>query len=528
MKDTLFIIFFSLFLSFAHNGQSQHNYDYIWPLGYDYNPFDQNNEVEGWVQNFILDFKNSEKSFHLDSFYLNFSGTHGSLASRDGKELKYLSNGCQIRDGNGYLLINGDSINFDTDGFWQDECNIEGATNTYIFWNHGVMLPDLTNENKAAFFHVKRLRDKVWASEFRVSHIDSNRVTVKNKILIEDTLFGGWLASVKTADTLGWWILMHESGENTIHKAKYLPTQDTIMMSKQSIGLPSEDRYEITGEAFFSYDGTKYYTLDRGNHLQIYDFDRASGDLSNHRHIHFDVDSLYTVGMVLSPNQRFLYISAFFNIYQVDLMSQNIEESIQVVARHSGNRTGLLGFLNYTLMQLGPDCRIYIAANGGSDRMHVINYPDREGTACEVVEDAIIFPVDYDSPRGIQDSFIVLNDYTLPNFPNFRLDTDEPVCDYDIRTPLTNSEEVILDTGMRILLWPNPVSDVLQIDIGNIQNFSGQFVLRNALGQIQKQIDIHSDQRRYQLPVYDLQPGMYFYEISSAGQSVKSGRVVVK
>ncbi|HKK88023.1 MAG TPA: T9SS type A sorting domain-containing protein, partial [Saprospiraceae bacterium] len=93
---------------------------------------------------------------------------------------------------------------------------------------------------------------------------------------------------------------------------------------------------------------------------------------------------------------------------------------------------------------------------------------------------------------------------------------------------LTNSEEVILDTGMRILLWPNPVSEVLQIDIGNIQNFSGKFVLRNAFGQMQRQIDMHSGQRRYRLPVYDLQSGMYFYDISSEGQSVKSGRVVVQ
>ena len=527
MKVIPFSIFF-LFILHTSKVFSQHNYDYIWPLGYDLQLFDYNNELIGAIENPSLNFNNQTKTFQIDSFYFGFSGTHGSLCNRTGDTLKYISNGCQIRDGNGNLLINGDSINFDTDGFWQDECNINGSVNAYIFWNHGVMLPDLANENKAAFFHVKRLRDKVWASEFRVSHIDSNRVTVKNKILIEDTLFGGWLASVKTADTLGWWLLMHEIGENTIHKAKYLPVQDTIIMSKQSIGLPSEDRYEITGEAFFSYDGTQYFTLDRGNHLQIYDFDRASGDLSNHRHLHFDVDSLYTVGTVLSPNQRFLYISAFFNIYQVDLMSSNIEESIQVVARHSGNRSGLLGFLNYTLMQLGPDCRIYIAANGGSDRMHVINYPDREGAACEVVEDAIIFPKDYNHPRGIQDSFIVLNHYTLPNFPNFRLDTGEPVCDYSIRAPLTNSKEVILDTGMRILLWPNPVGGVLQIDIGNIQQFEGQFVLRNALGQVQKQIDIYSGQRRYQLPVYDLHPGMYFYEIKGEGQSVKSGRVVVE
>ena len=137
----------------------------------------------------ILDFNNSEKNLHLDSFYLNFSGTHGSLASRDGKELKYISNGCQIRDGDGNLLINGDSINFDTDGFWQDECNIENSFSAYIFENHGVMLPDVTNENKAAFFHVERLRDKVWTSEFRVSYIDCHRVTVKNKILIANTLW---------------------------------------------------------------------------------------------------------------------------------------------------------------------------------------------------------------------------------------------------------------------------------------------------------------------------------------------------
>ena len=89
----------------------------------------------------------------------------------------------------------------------------------------------------------------------------------------------------------------------------------------------------------------------------------------------------------------------------------------------------------------------------------------------------------------------------------------------------TNDQTIL---QAKINVYPNPVRDVLRIDIGNIQQFEGQFVLRNALGQVQKKMDIHSGQRRYQLPVYDLHPGMYFYEIRSEGQSVKSGRVVVE
>ena len=58
-------------------------------------------------------------------------------------------------------------------------------------------------------------------------------------------------------------------------------------------------------------------------------------------------------------------------------------------------------------MQLGPDGRVYINSTSGVNEMHVIQYPNKKGIACEVRQHSVQLP-----------TFIIR---TMPHFPNYRL-----------------------------------------------------------------------------------------------------------
>ena len=70
----------------------------------------------------------------------------------------------------------------------------------------------------------------------------------------------------------------------------------------------------------------------------------------------------------------------------------------------------------FATAQLAPDGKIYICTAFSTPLLHVIEYPNRKGVACQVHQRAIHLP-NY-------------NDYSIPNFPNFRLGpVDGSACD---------------------------------------------------------------------------------------------------
>jgi hypothetical protein len=109
---------------------------------------------------------------------------------------------------------------------------------------------------------------------------------------------------------------------------KILVTPDTIQVFDQNIGSLITD--DVWGQAVFSPDGSKY-VLFTDHALDLYDFDRCSGELTNHQSLYFP-DSVYRTGIAFSPNNRFLYANTQLNIFQYDLWASNIDSSVQLVA----------------------------------------------------------------------------------------------------------------------------------------------------------------------------------------------------
>jgi hypothetical protein len=149
----------------------------------------------------------------------------------------------------------------------------------------------------------------------------------KNITIINDTLIYGHMVATKHANGRDWWVLMHRYYSDKFYKV--LVTPDTIQVFDQNIGSLITD--DVWGQAVFSPDGSKY-VLFTDHALDLYDFDRCSGELTNHQSLYFP-DSVYRTGIAFSPNNRFLYANTQLNIFQYDLWATNIDSSVQLVGR---------------------------------------------------------------------------------------------------------------------------------------------------------------------------------------------------
>jgi len=122
------------------------------------------------------------------------------------------------------------------------------------------------------------------------------------------------------------------------------------------------------GQAVYSNDGKYYCSLTSKiiglTDLYIFNFDRTTGLLSNQLS-EILLDTCFTPGVAISPNNRFLYLSLLDNIYQYDLQASDVLASKTLVATYDGYTSpktisGFEFWCTFGPLALGPDGRIYI------------------------------------------------------------------------------------------------------------------------------------------------------------------------
>ncbi|SFQ75267.1 T9SS type B sorting domain-containing protein [Flavobacterium akiainvivens] len=118
-------------------------------------------------------------------------------------------------------------------------------------------------------------------------------------------------------------------------------------------------------------DGTKLATANEVSGAQLFDFDAATGLVSNGI-VLSGPRPLYCVAF--SPSGNVLYISDWWDggILQFNLLANNIPASVQVLSDGE--------FMTVWGMQLGPDGKIYFV--GPVNDLSVINNPDILGPGC--------------------------------------------------------------------------------------------------------------------------------------------------
>ncbi|MEM1323522.1 MAG: PKD domain-containing protein [Bacteroidota bacterium] len=382
--------------------------DYIWMLG-------RGNAFDPLYTTSILDFKQYPPRMEIYFQDFDFNIAASIISDNEGQLLCY-SNGIDIKNSNHEIIENGGEL--------LDYMYFAGGLTTP---QGSLILPIPESNNRCIHlgsdvFYFRPPGQSITSrvAPLYLSEIDMNGndgsglVTLRNEELNTDTLSSGQFTATRHGNGRDWWIIIGEYGSNSYYRYLLSPTG----VEEQGKQITGDTVIEDLGQAVFSPDG-RFYVRYNGNgitnqsYIDLYDFDRCTGLLSNHQP--HAIDRGLPGGVAFSPNSRYLYISLWEEIWQYDLQAPNVFDSGVLVAEYDGflgNNQGLLYHNRFFMMQLAPDGRIYInIPNVNSQYLHVIQYPDRPGLACEVRQHHIQLPA--------------FNAFTLPNLPNYRLGPEQ-------------------------------------------------------------------------------------------------------
>ena len=202
-----------------------------------------------------------------------------------------------------------------------------------------------------------------------------------------------------------WWLLVNKWNTNQFYRILIDPGGVQV----DGLQMLGDTVKNGVGQSCFSPDGKKYCSFNGvsnqvGGFLDIYDIDRCSGLLSNHKQFHLPKA---WGGLGISPNSRYMYVHQDLKAYQYDLDAPDILASRIQVSEWDGMTFTGLGFATgFYSIQTAPDGKLYAATVSSSEYLHVIHRPDEPGLACKYEQHGIVLPT--------------YNAFSMPSFPNYR------------------------------------------------------------------------------------------------------------
>lgn len=179
------------------------------------------------------------------------------------------------------------------------------------------------------------------------------------------------------------------------------------VVSSAGAGLP----YFGIGYLKFSPDGTKMACGNLSKGLDLFDFDAATGIVTN-RKIILSGNNQYPYGMEFSADSKLLYVAngvrissthTRFDLCQYGQLSSSPAAIIATRYELDNITLGVpLYFSYFNALQLGPDGKIYIALFGGQ-KLGLISYPGRQAAACSYVRAGFTIANNSSSTYGLPD-----------------------------------------------------------------------------------------------------------------------------
>ena len=345
--------------------------------------------------------------------------------------------GCgTISDASGTLLF---SSSFDTlfNNNFQPMANGNELISHYANAQEGLIIP-IPNTNSHYVFHMHRFNNGFYdtitnqgALFYSVVDMDMDNglgeVTDKNVLL--DTLMSPKISAVHHADKQRVWVVGHRMMDYAIETSSsnefyaYLVSEDGISEPVISAAGPSLTNAD-QGQMKFSPDGTKIAFVSgtlfypEGIQLVVFDFDNATGQISNPVNLSDNIGGLIAEGLEFSPNSRYLYVSEygfvidFARLHQFDLEAGDqdaVLDSRVLLAELPPAAT-------FADLQLGPDGKIYMANPtsyeiltdpNATGHLSIIHTPNNAGVAANFEYHALALQNDcsFGLPGYIQSYF---------------------------------------------------------------------------------------------------------------------------
>ena len=323
-------------------------------------------------------------------------------------------------------------------------------------------------------------------------------VTQKN-VLIDTTATKDALMAVKHGNGKNWWLVTRKWDyyNVTANNEFYVYLVDSNGISPlptQSIGAM---RTTNGGDITFNSDGTKMAVCDWRNLIELYDFDRCTGMISNPVNIEMPSTTgpfKYYHSISFSPNDSYLYVLANLNamddveINQYYLLTSNIQASKTLIGTLRDSASAVM-------MKLAPNGNIYISAAASipgsgypypsnlytnvNTNLTVINYPDSAGAACDFQP--------YSFSLGGHRTY-----RGLPHNPNYSMgpwvgSPCDTLATTGIASPQTESKPFLQ-------AWYNHEWDMIHVNASKLQGKKGVLRLLDIEGRIvfEKPADIIS------------------------------------
>ncbi len=331
---------------------------------------------------------------------------------------------------------------------------------------------------------------------YNVVDMNSNNgegeLIIRQEPLLQDTLTFGKITTCKHANGRDWWLIMFKYDSNEYYKVHFSSNGvESIELEESSLTV-----FAGLGQAVFSPDGTRYAQISgidivgAGGYIDIFDFDRCTGELSNHIQEHFPISQSGSYGAAISPSSQFLYCAIRDRIFQYDLWSSDIFASKDTVAIHDGFVEDGLWSTRFFQMQLAPNNKIIISTPSDGHFFHIIHQPDEQGIACDIEQRGLEWPT--------------WKNISLPNFPHYRLGPlESSLC--DTLTVAVNE----IEEQSPLQVFPNPVSKTLKITVEEQSIQSIQFF--NATGQLLSSNSDLGNEAVLEMSIYE--NGIYFLEV---------------
>jgi hypothetical protein len=360
-----------------------------------------------------------------------------------------------------------------------------------------LIIPFITDTNKYFIFHFQVFGGfYLFYSVVDLSFNNgSGKVISKNNLLYNNTPVSEKFIAVKHANGRDWWIIFHEKSNGTF--VKYLIINDIITGPYyQTIGSVYSSSFGgDMGEMEVSQYGDKIVATNLWGMIDLYDFDRCTGELSNWIDLGYNHFIDYS-GCAFSDKGERLYVSQFDSLFQFNLLAADILASRQLIWPISYQHDWHLGQL-----QIGPDKKIYLANTSGQSfpnnifdtanmNLSVINNPEGIGQLCDFQP--------YSFNLGGRRSF-----FGLPNMPNYNLGAlDGSPCD-----TLTTIKQ--FSNQDKISIFPNPTNGFINIEIQNYNKTNIQVLTLD--GQIIK--DFLLTKSRALIDISEVPQGLYMIKI---------------
>ena len=436
-----------------------------------------------------LDFTLGNMQVNIVPREMLFDATNGQIADNNGNTLFY-SNGIYVANSSGDTMMNGSGLNPSN---FTSSYRATGLT----IMQGNLVIPFPGDSTKYYLFH-ETIDDRfnTYCSLYLYySVIDMTLdaglggVVQKNTVLLNDSLIPGRLTACKHANGRDWWLF--SPGFMNGRGYVFLITPQGIQGPLIKNMVTHRDVY--AGQDVFSPDGTKFAIYDPYGGLDIWDFDRCTGDFFNQNNFMIN-DSALVGGVAFSSNNRYLYVSSFRYLYQYDMLATNIGNSRLTLGVYDGH-TNMGSSTTFYLAQIAPDNKIYINCSNSAYDIHVINNPDSGGAGSGFCQHCIHLP-----------SFI---NTTMPNFPNYFLGAEGgTVCD-SLPTSITS----ITKPHEEFFVFPNPAQAEVYLTLSKQKVRSVE--VYNSFGQRIACTSEFIKDEYIRFDVSALQSGVYYIEIVS-------------